>query len=126
MKRLCWLIVGATVLAAGCPPPPPVPRDPGRRGRSGAQTKADEAQRLAKMRAHFINVGQGDAVLLEFPCGAVLVQAHGRHVVVSFPRVRYLTQSEFDAVSELHYTRRQHESIRETPALSVNESSAGK
>jgi beta-lactamase superfamily II metal-dependent hydrolase len=25
------------------------------------------------MRAHFIDVGQGDATLLEFPCGAILV-----------------------------------------------------
>ncbi len=27
------------------------------------------------MNAHFINVGQGDATLLEFPCGAILVDA---------------------------------------------------
>ena len=26
-----------------------------------------------KMYAHFINVGQGDATLLEFPCGAILI-----------------------------------------------------
>jgi len=26
-----------------------------------------------EMSAHFINVGQGDATLLEFPCGAVLI-----------------------------------------------------
>jgi len=25
------------------------------------------------MRAHFINVGQADSTLLEFPCGAILV-----------------------------------------------------
>jgi len=29
------------------------------------------------MKAHFINVGQGDAVLLEFPCAAMLVDAGG-------------------------------------------------
>lgn len=29
------------------------------------------------MRAHFIDVGQGDATLLEFPCGAVLVDTGG-------------------------------------------------
>jgi len=28
-----------------------------------------------EMYAHFINVGQADATLLEFPCGAVLVDA---------------------------------------------------
>lgn len=30
------------------------------------------------MRAHFINVDQGDATLLEFPCGLVLIDAGGR------------------------------------------------
>src|SRR5258708_731955 len=28
-----------------------------------------------KMRAHFINVGQAASALLEFPCGAVLIDA---------------------------------------------------
>jgi len=28
-----------------------------------------------EMSAHFINVGQGDATLLEFPCGAVLIDS---------------------------------------------------
>ena len=27
------------------------------------------------MRAHYINVGQADATLLEFPCGAILIDA---------------------------------------------------
>src|SRR3954468_19578528 len=30
------------------------------------------------MTAHFINVGQGAAALLEFPCGAVLIDAGGQ------------------------------------------------
>ena len=32
-----------------------------------------------QMRAHFINVGQGDATLLEFTCGAVLIDAGGQN-----------------------------------------------
>ncbi len=39
------------------------------------------------MRAHFINVGQADSILLEFPCGAVLIDAgaqgekHKEHLI---------------------------------------------
>ena len=33
------------------------------------------AQEARKMIAHFINVGQADATLLEFPCGAILIDA---------------------------------------------------
>ena len=29
------------------------------------------------MRMHFIDIGQGDATLLEFPCGAVLIDTGG-------------------------------------------------
>ena len=32
------------------------------------------------MYAHFIDVGQGDATLLEFPCGLVLVDVGGERV----------------------------------------------
>lgn len=77
MKQVFVLMLTGWVLAACAGPTPPVPRDPTRRGRSGAQTKAAQAKGLPKMKAHFINVGQGDAVLLEFPCGAVLVDAGG-------------------------------------------------
>lgn len=39
-----------------------------------------EAQDSRKMTAHFINVGQGDATLLEFPCGVLLVDAGAQGV----------------------------------------------
>lgn len=35
------------------------------------------AAQTAPMRAHFIDVGQGDATLLEFPCAAVLIDTGG-------------------------------------------------
>src|SRR5687768_10175515 len=42
----------------------------------GARPGAGAAQPAQPvMRAHHIAVGQGDATLLEFPCGAVLVDA---------------------------------------------------
>ena len=38
---------------------------------------APKAQDAESMTVHFINVGQGDATLLEFACGAILVDAGG-------------------------------------------------
>lgn len=37
------------------------------------------AQAQNKMTAHFIDVGQGEATLLEFPCGAILIDAGGEN-----------------------------------------------
>lgn len=36
------------------------------------------AQPFHYMRAHFVNVGQGDSTLLEFPCAALLIDAGGK------------------------------------------------
>jgi beta-lactamase superfamily II metal-dependent hydrolase len=41
---------------------------------SGAATLRAEPQDPV-MKAHFIDVGQADAALLEFPCGVVLIDA---------------------------------------------------
>jgi len=77
MDKIPVFVLAALTLAACSGPTPPVPRDPTRGGRSGAQSLAAQARRLPQMKAHFINVGQGDAVLFEFPCGAVLVDTGG-------------------------------------------------
>jgi hypothetical protein len=38
-------------------------------------TRSAAAAQPSSMTAHFINIGQGESVLLEFPCGAMLVDA---------------------------------------------------
>ncbi len=44
------------------------------------------------MRAHFIDVGQGDATLLEFPCGAVLIDAGGKDKKTDRKLIEHLTK----------------------------------
>jgi len=48
------------------------------------------------MRAHFVNVGQANATLLEFPCGVVLVDAGAQDDEHSDGLVDFIT-SVFDA-----------------------------
>jgi competence protein ComEC len=50
------------------------------------------AQDENKMTAHFINVGQGDATLLEFPCGAMLIDAGAQGIPEEKKLVKYLQQ----------------------------------
>jgi hypothetical protein len=38
------------------------------------------AQKDSTMYAHYINVGQAAAVLLEFPCGAIMIDAGAQDV----------------------------------------------
>jgi competence protein ComEC len=52
---------------------------------NGQQISANE------MRAHFINVGQADATLLEFPCGAILIDAGAQDVSSQQALLQYLT-----------------------------------
>jgi len=45
-----------------------------------------------KMYAHFINVGQADTALLEFPCGAILIDAGVQNNEYRDKLMRYLTK----------------------------------
>lgn len=55
------------------------------------------------MYAHFINVGQADATLLEFPCGAVLIDAGSQDDEYTEALVNYLNEF-FRARSDLNRT----------------------
>jgi beta-lactamase superfamily II metal-dependent hydrolase len=50
------------------------------------------AQDAKKMTAHFINVGQADATLLEFPCGAILIDAGAQDTAHENDLIDYLTE----------------------------------
>jgi competence protein ComEC len=63
------------------------------------------AQDPNTMRAHFINVGQGDATLLEFSCGVVMIDAGGQGSRDTSALVAYL-QNFFAGRPELHDTIR--------------------
>lgn len=56
-----------------------------------------------RMIAHFIDVGQGDATLLEFPCGAILIDAGSQDADHEERLIEYLT-SFFERRSDLNYT----------------------
>ena len=61
------------------------------------------AQDANKMTAHFINVGQADATLLEFPCGAILIDAGAQGAAQEEHLVAYL-KSFFERRTDLHKT----------------------
>ena len=54
------------------------------------------------MRAHFIDVGQGDATLLEFPCGAILIDAGAQDQEHVTKLVAYLEQNLTSAEETVH------------------------
>jgi competence protein ComEC len=49
------------------------------------------AQDANVMRVHYINIGQGAAVLLEFPCGAMLIDAGAQDATYHAKLISYLT-----------------------------------
>src|SRR5689334_2104015 len=61
------------------------------------------AQEANVMNAHYINVGQGAAVLLEFPCGAILIDAGAQDDHYKKNLVDYLTKF-FDRRKDLNKT----------------------
>ncbi len=60
-------------------------------------------QDTPKMAAHFIKVGQADATLLEFPCGALLIDAGAQDDTFANHLVQYL-KGFFQAHPDLHNT----------------------
>lgn len=56
-----------------------------------------------EMRTHFIDVGQGNATLLEFPCGAVLIDAGAEGPYTQAGLVRYLKRF-FERRTDLNST----------------------
>jgi competence protein ComEC len=55
------------------------------------------------MTAHFINIGQGESVLLEFPCGAMLIDAGAQDAAARTRLVAYLNKF-FTRRADLHRT----------------------
>ena len=84
MRSVAWLLAVST-LATCAPgdegPAPPVdtaePLPPARVRAASLSSAAAEHAPGEAMRFHFIDIGQGDATLLEFPCGAVLIDTGG-------------------------------------------------
>ena len=60
-------------------------------GCSGNRTNAADAN-SCMMFAHFINVGQADTTLLEFPCGAILIDAGAQDSGYEVNLIEYLTK----------------------------------
>ncbi len=73
-----------------------------------------------KMTAHFIDVGQADSTLLEFPCGAILIDAGAQDVNYTDKLIAYL-DNFFNKRPELHKTLESviitHNHIDHTSAL---------
>lgn len=66
-------------------------------------TSGAYAQKDSTMYAHFINVGQAASVLLEFPCGVVLIDAGAQDTAYHRRLTDYLTRF-FEKRKDLHRT----------------------
>lgn len=83
-----WLLIAASLCLAGCPrgadsttPPPPKGKQYddylGKETRGGHPEKPPDTNDANAMVFHNIDIGQGSAFLLEFPCGAILYDTGG-------------------------------------------------
>ena len=85
MHRLLFVCIAVLLLSLSCaknPQPAATPPRPAPEAVAGGPPPrppvaltADEDAPASAMTAHFIDVGQANATLLEFPCGAVLIDA---------------------------------------------------
>lgn len=65
--------------------------------------KPSFAQTTDVMKAHFINVGQADAALVEFPCGAILIDAGAENAATQQNLITYI-KNFFARRPDLHNT----------------------
>src|SRR5258705_5323716 len=61
------------------------------------------SQTVPSMTAHFMNIGQGESVLLEFPCGAMLIDAGAQDAAARTRLIAYLNKF-FARRTDLHKT----------------------
>jgi beta-lactamase superfamily II metal-dependent hydrolase len=61
------------------------------------------SQPAPSMTAHFIDIGQGESVLLEFPCGAMLIDADAQDAAARTSLIAYLNKF-FARRTDLHKT----------------------
>ena len=74
---LLGLACGSTASEQSTLPPPPSGKSHEEFLESSKDTRPKDTVESDKMTLHVIDIGQGQAVLLEFPCGAVLVDTGG-------------------------------------------------
>ena len=68
-----------------------------------AQCAASAWAQTPSMTAHFINIGQGESVLLEFSCGAMLIDAGAQDAAARTALIAYLNKF-FARRTDLHKT----------------------